>query len=139
MSSTRKARSLATQTAELALATPQVMAHRLTRMALAGATPSARDRKEFHLMGAEKVAAFQESWMAMAMQAWRAQMQMQTQLWTSAMQAMWMPWSRPASFGGGSALAQWQKATLGILGQGMAPVHRRAVGNAKRLGRTRLR
>ena len=124
MSSTRKARSLVTQTAELALA---------------GATPSARDRKEFHLMGAEKVAAFQESWMAMAMQAWRAQMQMQTQLWTSAMQAMWMPWSRPASFGGGSALAQWQKATLGILGQGMAPVHRRAVGNAKRLGRTRLR
>ena len=138
MPSTRKARSLATQTAELALATPQVMAHRLTRMALAGHTPSARDRKEFHLMGAEKVAAFLESWMAMAMQAWRVQMQMQTQLWTSAMQAMWMPWSRPSS-AGGNAIVQWQKATLGILGQGLVPVHRRAVANARRLSRTRLR
>lgn len=132
--SRRSSRSLATQTAELALAAPQVVAHRLTRMALAGHTPSARDRKEFHLMGAEKVAAFQESWMAMAMQAWRVQMQM----WTSAMQAFWMPWGRvmPTS---GQAMAQWQRAALGILGQGMAPVHRRAVANAKRLGRTRLR
>lgn len=127
-------RSLATKTAELALATPQVMAHRLTRMALAGHTPSARDRKEFHLMGAEKVAAFQESWMAMGLQVWQVQMQM----WTSTMQAFWMPWGRTAP-GSGNVMAQWQKATLGILGQGMAPVHRRAVANAKRLGHTRLR
>ncbi|HIV72779.1 MAG TPA: hypothetical protein H9903_17715 [Candidatus Aquabacterium excrementipullorum] len=132
--SRRKTRSLATQTAELALATPQVMAHRLTRMALAGHNPNARDQKEFHLMGAEKVAAFQESWMAMGLQAWRVQMQM----WNSAMQAFWMPWGRTLPTAS-STLGQWQKATLGILGQGMAPVHRRAVANAKRLGRTRLR
>lgn len=133
-SSRRGSRSLATQTAELALAAPQVVAHRLTRMALAGHTPNARDRKEFQQMGAEKVAAFQESWMAMYLQAWRVQQQMMA----TAMQSFWMPWSR---MGGSStnALEQWQKATIGILGQGMAPVHRRAVANAKRLNRTKLR
>lgn len=133
-SSKRRSRSLATQTAELALAAPQVVAHRLTRMALAGHNPSAQDRKEFHQMSAEKVAAFQESWMAMYMQAWKVQQQMVV----TAMQSFWMPWSRT---GGAStnAVAQWQKATLGILGQGMAPVHRRAVANAKRLNRSKLR
>lgn len=133
-SSRRGSRSLAIQTAELALAAPQVVAHRLTRMALAGHTPSARDRKEFHQMGAEKIAAFQESWMAMYLQAWRVQQQMML----SAMQSFWMPWGRA---GGSStnALAQWQKAAVGIMGQGMAPVHRRAVANAKRLNRTKLR
>jgi hypothetical protein len=35
--------------------------------------------------------------------------------------------------------AQWQHAALDILGQGIRPVHRRAVANAKRLGRRRSR
>jgi hypothetical protein len=30
-------------------------------------------------------------------------------------------------------------AALAVLGKGLAPVHRRAVANAKRLARTRLR
>jgi hypothetical protein len=30
-------------------------------------------------------------------------------------------------------------AVVGILGKGMAPIHRRAVGNARRLGRARTR
>ena len=33
------------------------------------------------------------------------------------------------------AAAAWQHAALDILGQGIRPVHRRAVANAKRLGR----
>jgi hypothetical protein len=33
------------------------------------------------------------------------------------------------------AAADWQHAALDILGQGIRPVHRRAVANAKRLGR----
>jgi hypothetical protein len=38
-----------------------------------------------------------------------------------------------------SMAKQMQSAALGVLGKGMAPVHRRAVANAKRLGRTKLR
>jgi hypothetical protein len=65
----RAARSLAVQAAELAVAVPQVVAHRVTRMALSGPRLSARDRKEFELMVAEKNAAFGEAWKAMAAQA----------------------------------------------------------------------
>jgi hypothetical protein len=36
-------------------------------------------------------------------------------------------------------VAQLQHATLGILGKGLGPVHRKAVANAKRLARTKLR
>ena len=49
----RKSASVATQAAELALAAPQVVAHRVARMALAGATPSERDRKEFERLKAK--------------------------------------------------------------------------------------
>jgi len=34
---------------------------------------------------------------------------------------------------------QLHKAALGVLGKGFAPVHRKAVANAKRLSRTKLR
>lgn len=69
---TRRARatgSLTVKAAELALAVPQVVAHRVTRMALSGPKLSARDRKEFQRMVAEKNVAFSESWVAMAKQA----------------------------------------------------------------------
>src|SRR4051812_38266038 len=65
----RVSRSLATQAAELALAVPQVVAHRVTRMALSSAKPSPRDRREFERMVAEKNIAFGESWKAMATHA----------------------------------------------------------------------
>lgn len=119
----RRAATLARQSAELAAAAPQVVMHRLSRLALAGAQPSARDRREFNRMGAEKVAAFQESWMAMGMQVWRVQQQMALASW----QALFMPWARVRA-------PQWPHAMVGVLGQGLKPVHRRAVANAKRLG-----
>lgn len=127
----RRNRTLARHVTELALAAPQVVAHRMTRMALAGAKPSARDRREFKLMSAEKKAAFQESWQAMGLHAWRAQQQMAMQMW----QAAWMPWAGAR----GPSASQWQSAMLGVLGKGLKPVHRRAVANAKRLGKTPLR
>jgi len=37
------------------------------------------------------------------------------------------------------AVVQMQNAALGVLGEGMAPVHRKAVANARRLAKTRLR
>ena len=59
------------QSAGLALAVPEVMAHRLTRLWLAGPRPSQRDRDEFYRKGAEKLAAFYESWNAMFLEAYR--------------------------------------------------------------------
>jgi hypothetical protein len=85
-------------------------------------------------MGAEKVAAFGESWNAVALQMCRANQE----LALSLMRSWWNPW-----LGGGPSFArsmqQVQSAALGVLSQGIAPVHRRAVANAKRLGRTKKR
>jgi hypothetical protein len=58
-------------------------------MAISGASPSARDRKEFHRMGAEKFAAFNESWNAMAVQAFRTNQQ----LALAFMRTLWYPWA----------------------------------------------
>lgn len=131
---TRKSKHPAVQAAELAVAVPQVIAHRVSRMALAGLSPSARDRKEFHRMGAEKVPAFNEFWNAMALEAFRANQQ----LALSFMQSLWFPWASPKT-SLRKASKQLSNAALGIAGKGMAPVRRRAVANAKRLGRTKLR
>lgn len=120
----RRVKPISVQMAELAFAAPQVVAHRVTRMALAGASPSARDRREFHQMGAEKLAAAGEAWFAMWVQALHAQQQ----LALGAMKTAALP-----------STASLTRAGLGVLGQGMAPLHRRAVANAKRLARTRLK
>jgi len=133
-SHSRKTRSITTQAAELAFAVPQVVAHRSARLAMAGSAPSARDRREFERMVSEKTAAFAQSWQAMTMQTVLAQQ-------TLALSMLRNVWS-PMSWGNAAAAAlasQAQGAALGILSSGMKPVHRKAVANAKRLGRTRLR
>jgi len=132
--STRKSRSIAAKATELAIAAPQVVAHRLTRMAIAGPTPSARDRKEFNLMVAEKQAAMAQSMQAMAMQAVVANQA----LAASFFRSFWSPaaWRKPSA---ARTASQIHNAALGILGKGMEPVHRKAVANAKRLARTKLR
>ena len=129
----RAARSLAVQAAELAVAVPQVVAHRVTRMALSGPKLSARDRKEFERMVAEKNAAFGESWKAMAAQAALANQALAASFFKS-----WLSVARGRKPSALSA-AELQRAALGVLGKGFAPVHRKAVANAKRLGRTKLR
>jgi hypothetical protein len=131
--SRRKAARLSKQTSELMFAAPQVVAHRLGRMAVAGPRPSAKDQREFHRMGAEKVVAFGEAWQAMTLQMLKANQQL-----AASMMRSW--WPALTSPGGAKALPltaafAWQHAALDILGQGMRPVHRRAVANAKRLGR----
>ena len=114
----RKHQPLARQATELAFAVPQVVAHRLTRMALAGPVPSARDRREFHGMAQEKVLAFWQSWFAMG---WAMLASMQKS-WLAALQGARVP------------LIDAQA----LLTHGMAPVHRKATANARRLARTRL-
>ena len=115
----RSAAPLARQAGELALAVPQVVAHRLTRMALAGPVPNARDRREFHGMMQEKVHAFWQSWFAMG---W-AMVQASQQAWIAALQGARVP----------------LLDTQAVLAHGLAPVHRKATANARRLARTRLR
>jgi len=113
----RHSRSLAAQAVSLSIAAPQVIAHRMLNMT----------HEEFHRMGAEKFAAFGESWTAMMLQgAFEAQ-----QMAFSFMLAVWFPWLAPRH----SAARQFQNAALAIAGKGMAPVQRRAVANARRLGR----
>ena len=131
----RLARRLAAQTSELATAVPQVMAHRLARMAIAGPKLSERDRKEFARMFAEKNSAFSESWNAMAQQALRSNQA----LAASLAHSFWTPPSLRKKVAGSALALQWHNAALGIFGKGLAPVHRKATANAKRLARTKLR
>lgn len=126
----RRKKSLAAQTFEIGIAAPRVVAHRLARMASAGASPSALDRAEFRRMGIEKIAAVNEAWTAMAIQAFLENQKFAL----TFMQSLWFPWMRPTPTVK-SVSRQLNRAAVGILGKGMAPVRRRAVANAKRLGR----
>lgn len=104
-------RTAAHKTFELSLAAPQVIAHRTARMALAGRPLSARDRKEFTGMVLEKQLAFSRSWIAASQSVFSAQL----------------------------ALASWAwRHADSIASAALAPIHRKAVGNAKRLSRTSL-
>jgi hypothetical protein len=112
---TRTSKALAARSAELAFAVPQVIAHRALRS----------DRKELHLMGAEKMLAFGESWNAMMMQS---ALEYQRVAISLAM-SFWFPWA--------SRRSPFSSVMPAILGAGLAPIHRRARANVKRLGRRR--
>jgi hypothetical protein len=111
-----RARSSATrlsgQAFELSLAAPLVIAQRMSRMMAAGPALSARDRREFSLMGTEKVLAFQQACAAMWTQA----------LFSQFALARSMP-------------TMMSREALKVMSAGLAPVHRKAVANAKRLSR----
>lgn len=64
-------RSLLTQSIDLGMAVPQVLAHRLYRM----------DTGEFYRMGSEKVLAFHQAWMAMAAQAFLENQKLAQSFW----------------------------------------------------------
>lgn len=133
-SRTRHSKSIAVKAAQLSVAAPQVVAHRVARMAIAGTPMSERDRKEFQRMVVEKQAAFAQACADMAAQTLRANQALAGSLFRS----FWFPSRRPGS-GSTALLAQWQGAALGVLAKGIAPVHRKAVANAKRLAKTKLR
>lgn len=121
----RRATRTAVQLAELSVAAPQVIAHRLTRMALSNPATHARDHKEFTGMVMEKQVALLQAGMAMWLEAARWQ------------QTLFM-----SMLTGASALqhhAAARSAAARIAGSALDPFHRKAVANAKRLARTRLR
>lgn len=126
--SKRKRNALSVKTAELAVAAPQVIAHRMARLAASGLSPSERDRKEFRRMSTEKMDAFIESWNEMAMQAFRANQA----LGVSVLRSFWRPWfGRKLSVR--TTSSRFHHGALDVLGKGLGPIHRRAVANAKRL------
>ena len=124
----RRRTPLALQAAELAVAVPQVMAHRFEQMARAGAHPGKHDLAENLRMGTEKFSAGMEAWKAFATYGWSLQ------------QAMFREMMRATSSRARSPVAAWASWTSMCLGamRGMesvsAPFHRRAVANSRRLG-----
>jgi hypothetical protein len=131
---TRKSKSVAVKSMELAIAVPQVVAHRVTRMALAEPQLSDRDRKEFQMMVNEKYAAFARGWADMTMQVFRTN----KAITTSVLRSFLTPFSYKKPLAA-SVVVQVQNAAIGVLGKGLAPVHRQAVSNARRLAKTKLR
>jgi hypothetical protein len=129
----RKSKSVAKQALDLVLATPQVVAHRVTRMALAGPVPSPRDRKEFQGMVAEKHVAFAQAWAAINTQALVAHQTMLNCIWRSLRTPPWLVRAVP-----GQSAAQLHRAGAKIVAEGMEPLRRKAVANAKRLAKTPL-
>jgi hypothetical protein len=95
---------------------------RTARMMAAGANPSARDRREQQRMSTEKTLAFWESMSAMGLQIAKANQEYAL----FAMRQWWSPWLGP-----------WQvaEAASKVFEKGLAPVHRRAAANARRLRR----
>ena len=109
-----KRRSTRTVTAaklvQLAVAAPQVVAIRTSRMLAAGANPRAADRAEFSRMHTEKAQAFWDSMFGMSMQWWRLCM---TPWWLGA----------PGR----------NRAAASLFAAALKPVHKAATANATRL------
>jgi len=131
----RNASALATQAMELGFAAPQVVAHRLMRMAAAGPRPSSDDWNELWLMGAEKIVAYGESCNAMLLELLRAN-------WAFALSfgpAWWFGLPLSARTSRARTRRHFERTALAALAKGVAPIHRRAVANARRLSSPRLK
>ena len=110
---------LAWKTGVMMLESAEVIGHRTRRIAAAGARPSARDQRELARMTQEKFEAALESVQAMAVQA----AAMNLALWRAPF-AM----TRPKA-------SQLSRSMARIAHGGLAPIHRRAAANARRLRR----
>lgn len=145
MPTRRKKTPAALKAAEIAWAAPQVIALRSMRMLAAGPQPNARDRREFTVMGTEKVLAAQQAALGMAGQwakAWQdAWLTGVRQSWSMALTpwTAWAPGGRGASRAGsraGAAFGQLMSRTAqNVLDSGLTPVHARVTANAKRLSK----
>lgn len=143
---------LAWETGETMLASAQVIHHRAGRIAAAGTLPSARDRREFTLMGQEKVDAGVESGSAMAAQLMSMNPLLGALAVKHMMKAAAAITALAASRTVGQAVARHAKlvrtlsqsasvtaelsgATARLARSGLKPIHSRATANAKRLGK----
>jgi hypothetical protein len=109
---------------------PSVVSQRMLRMG--DPAPNATDRRDLDRMGAEKLSALQEGWMAMTMQAF----QLQQRAWATLLQAAWTPWQP------GTPLQWWRRGVAdvdAIWAAGLRPATRQVSANARRLSRPRSR
>ena len=144
--------ALAFRTGEMMVASAQVIGHRTNRMITSGPMPNERDRREFSLMGQEKMEAASESVQAMTKHMMTINQQIGAQAFgqmlTGATDMLSLATSRTAS----QALARQTKLirtlTQGTVNasqlatsaarlaqRGLKPIHSRATANAKRLGK----
>lgn len=144
---------LAMKTGEMMLASAQVIQHRTGRMAAAGPSPNSRDRKEFTLMGQEKVAAASESAQAIAARM----LNLNQQIGAIAFKQLVAGTAGVMSVAAARTIAQSSKAQSALVRDtvssstkaatqladsvarvahhGLKPVHSRATANAKRLAK----
>jgi hypothetical protein len=137
------------------MASSQVIHHRTGRIATAGLMPDERDRREFHLMGQEKLEAASESLQAIGLRM----LSFQQQLAMMAFRQMVAGATGWMSLAGSRSLAQSTRlqgdlvrdtlshsaATLSHVGdsvakvahKGLKPIHSRATANARRLARVK--
>jgi hypothetical protein len=115
---------IALKTTEMMVASGQVITHRVDRIARAGANPSARDRKEFTLMGTEKAKAAGDAAFAVGMQAW--------QQWFTACMGMALP---ATARGRKRAMSRASTNAARLTQAAIGPYHRASRANAKRLAR----
>jgi hypothetical protein len=85
-------------------------------------------------MVSEKQVAFAEAYWQMALQMYR----LNQQFAGIAIRAFWAPHSLNASWAASAAI-QAHTAAMTVLDKGLAPMHRTAVSNAKRLSKASLR
>lgn len=144
---------LAWKTGEMAMAAAQVIGHRTSRLALAGPAPSARDQREFTLMGQEKSAAAVASAQAMGMPMLRMSQQFAllafNQMLSASAALLSIGASRaPAEAAGRQlklvnntlaapvvAAARLSASTAKVARSVLKPVHKRVKGNVRRLGK----
>ena len=145
---------LALRTTEMLVASSQVIGTRIGQIARAGANPSARDIKEFTLMGSEKLKAATQSSLAIATRLQSANYQLMArgwQQWVANLAAMGALASS-RTFGealsrqsrlfhslarSGHTHSRWSGDTARLLSAALEPVHGAATANARRLARTR--
>ncbi len=134
------------------LASAQVIGHRTGRMAAVGSKPNASDRREFALMGQEKIEAAAKSAHGMAAHM----MTMDPSLGARAVQQALAAATAMMSLAGSRTVsqalarqarlvrtmtrsagttAQLSGATARLARRGLKPIHSRATANAKRLGK----
>ena len=134
---------------QMSAAAAQVIAIRTTRMAAHGPNPSPADKREMHRMGAEKVDAFSKAGMALStgavplmtettMQAWRTGFDVFNAL-TRVAASRTIPQTMASqrrladTVMRGAAASPPAAATARLAHRALAPVHRKATANAKRL------
>jgi hypothetical protein len=125
---------VASRLTQLSTDVPQVVAHRVSRMASSGPVPSARDRQEFTDMVVEKPMAFAHS----AMNMWAASLQVQQAYWLSLSRALLQPpWLSVRAHA--ELMRRAGQGGWFVLDQGIGPIQRQATSNARRLNRQRTR